>query len=191
MCGIYTWALMGWAYLKACYLLHSPSNWCGKVENINLLVRSWWRVLGTALVNIFANWLKEETWGRVIFSAATCWRMKWQSISICFVLSWKTGLLAILVALVLSPWRGVELPTGTPNSQRRQRSQMISALADDIARYSALAEDFDTMVCFLHFHEIRDSPRNIHQPVANLWQSGQLAQSASAQANKCREAPEG
>ena len=37
------WALyMGWA-CWACYLLHFPSNWCGKIENINLLVRSWWR----------------------------------------------------------------------------------------------------------------------------------------------------
>ena len=75
---------------------------------------------------------------------------------------------------------GIELPTRTRNSQRRWRSQVISALADDIARYSALAEDFDTVVCFLHFHEIRDFPRNIHQSVVDLRESGQQAQSASA-----------
>lgn len=170
---------MGWA-CWACYLLHSPSNWCGKIEDINLLVRSWWRCLGSALVKISANWLKEETWGRVIFLVTTCWRMKWQSISMCFVLSWKTGLLAILVALVLSPWRGVELPTGIPNSHKRRWSQIISALAEDIARYSASAEDFETVVCFLHFHEIREFPRNIHQLVVDLQESRQPAQSASA-----------
>ena len=171
---------LGPVILQPCYLLHSPSNWCGKAENINLLVTSWWRVLGRAFVNISANWFRVETWGKVIFSVTTCWRKKWQSISMCFILSWKTGLLAILIALVLSPWRGVELPTMTPNSQRRRRSQMISALANNITQYSASAEDFETVVCFLHFHETRDSPTNMHQPVVDRQESGQPAQSTSA-----------
>ena len=179
LCTSPWWAGLGLVGLSYIFF-YTPSNWCGNAENNNLQVSSWCRGLGSALVKISANWSWVETWGKVIFSVTTCWWMKWQSISMCFVRSWKTGLLAILVALVLSPWSGVELPTMTPNSQRRRRNQMISALADDIARYSASAEDLDTVVCFLHFHEIRESPRNIHHPVVDRQESGHPAQSASA-----------
>ena len=68
---------------------------------------------------------------------------------------------------------------------------MISALADDIARYSASVEDLNTVVCFLHFHEIRESPRNIHQPVVDRRKSGQPPQSASAYADRRKEVSEG
>ncbi|KAL5701104.1 hypothetical protein ACHQM5_026479 [Ranunculus cassubicifolius] len=56
---------------------------------------------------------------------------------------------------------------------------MISEQAADMARYSASVDDFETESCFLHFQEIRASPRNIHQPVVDFLVSGQPAQSAS------------
>lgn len=59
----------------------------------------------------------------------------------------------------------VEFLRKTPNSRRRRRSHIISLLADDIERYSASAVDFEIVVCFLHFHEIREAPKNMHHPV--------------------------
>lgn len=56
---------------------------------------------------------------------------------------------------------------------------MISLLGDYIDRYSAFAEDFETIVYFLHFHEPVEVPRNIHQPVVDLRVSEQPAQIAS------------
>lgn len=56
---------------------------------------------------------------------------------------------------------------------------MISLLGDYKDRYSGSAEDFETIVYFLHFHELVEVPRNIHQPVVDLRVSGQPAQLAS------------
>ena len=47
-------------------------------------------------------------------------------------------------------------------------------------RYSASVEDLEIGSCFLHFQEIKEEPRNMHQPVVDRRESGQPAQSASA-----------
>ena len=160
--------------------LHSPSNWCGLEKSINLVTRKSWCSRGRALVKRSASWLWELTYGRWRRPERTCWRMKWQSTSMCLVLSWKTGLFAIYITLVLLALRGVAPRIGIPSSWRRRRSQTIILLAEDMDLYSASAEDLETVACFLHVQEMREEPRNIHQPVVNLLVSGHPAQSASA-----------
>jgi hypothetical protein len=48
-----------------------------------------------------------------------------------------------------------------------------------MARYSASVDDLETWSCFLHFHKIKASPRNIHQSVVDFLVFGQLAKSTS------------
>jgi len=48
-----------------------------------------------------------------------------------------------------------------------------------IALYSDLAKDFETTCWFLHFQEIRESPRNTQKPETDLLVSMQAAQLAS------------
>ena len=44
-----------------------------------------------------------------------------------------------------------------------------------MARYSASAEDWDTIDCFLDFHDIKESPKNTQYPVVDLLVSTQEA----------------
>eukprot|EP00268_Persea_americana_P031740 TRINITY_DN31018_c4_g1_i1.p1 TRINITY_DN31018_c4_g1~~TRINITY_DN31018_c4_g1_i1.p1 ORF type:complete len:120 (+),score=6.80 TRINITY_DN31018_c4_g1_i1:640-999(+) len=46
-------------------------------------------------------------------------------------------------------------------------------------RYSASANDFEIVVCFLLIQKINEVQRNIHRLMLDLLVSGQLAQSAS------------
>jgi len=52
-------------------------------------------------------------------------------------------------------------------------SQVVIA----IERHLASTDDLDTICCFFVFQEIRESPRNIIQPVSDLQVSGQPSQS--------------
>ena len=83
---------------------------------------------------------------------------------------------SVLIALVLSAYRRVGLVKKTASSLRRRQSQITTLLVEDIERYSASAGDLDTVVCLLHFHEIGDVPRNIHQLVVERRVSEQPAQ---------------
>ena len=47
------------------------------------------------------------------------------------------------------------------------RSYKISEQAEDMALYSAFVEDLETHSCFLHFQEIRELPRDMHQLVVD------------------------
>jgi len=105
--------------------------------------------------------------------------MEWQSTSICFVRSWKTGLAAICTTLVLSAWIEVEWCWGKLSSPNNPRSQVISEQTEDIARYSDLVEDLKTLSCFLLFQEMSVLSKNMHQPVTKWWVSAQPAQLAS------------
>ena len=68
----------------------------------------------------------------------------------CLVRSWKTGLVAIWIVLVLSAWNDVQIVWGNPNSSRRPHSHTISEQAVDMTRYLASVEDLETWSCFLH-----------------------------------------
>ena len=57
------------------------------------------------------------------------------------------------MALVLSAWRAVGRCWRNPNSDSTRQIQMILEQAEDTVLYSAFVEDFETLFCFLHFHE--------------------------------------
>jgi len=57
---------------------------------------------GIALVKMSASWHWEATWVVVMLPSCILSRMAWQSNSICFVRSWKTGLAAMCKAAWLS-----------------------------------------------------------------------------------------
>ena len=59
-----------------------------------------------------------------------------------------------------------------------------------IARYSASAEERDTMVCFLAFQETNEWPKKIQKPVTERRVSEQVPQSASEKALSWREEEE-
>ena len=50
----------------------------------------------------------------------------------------------------------------------RYRNQTISKQVLAIAWYSASADDFDTFVCFIDFHEIIEEPRKMQYPDTDL-----------------------
>jgi hypothetical protein len=83
----------------------------------------------------------------------------------CLVCSWKTRLTTIWIAMVLLVWRRVGISWGIPSSPYRPWSQTISKHADDITQYSG--------------QEIRESLRNMHQPVIERWVTRQPAESVS------------
>ena len=58
-------------------------------------------------------------------------------------------------------------------------SQIISLEVLFKARYSASAEEQETVSCFLERQEIKESPRNIERPVVDRLLSQQVDQSAS------------
>jgi len=54
-----------------------------------------------------------------------------------------------------------------------------------MARYSASAEDFETVFCFLVFQETKDEPRKMQYPVRDLADNLQDPQSASQYVVSC------
>ena len=62
---------------------------------------------------------------------------------------------------------------------RIPRSQTILEHAIDIARYSDSIEDLENRAYFLLFQEIKEPPRNVHQPETNRRVSGHPTQSKS------------
>ena len=89
------------------------------------------------------------------------WRMKWQTISMCLVCSWKTLLLAMWMVLQLSQWIGELVAWGAPISVRSQRNQMSLEAASVRARYSTSVLKRVTTNCFLLRQDIRDELRKI------------------------------
>lgn len=58
--------------------------------------------------------------------------------------------------------------------QTRRRSQITSLLEEDRDRCSTWAEDLEIVVCFLHFHDMRESLKNMHHPIVDRLVSGHL-----------------
>jgi hypothetical protein len=55
-----------------------------------------------------------------------------------------------------------------------------------MARYSASADDLETLACFLDFHEMSEFPRNIQYPITDLLVAWQPPQSESQKAFNVR-----
>jgi len=115
----------------------------------NLLVRNenWWEP--RALVKRSASCSLEEICAVAMDPDLIQSRIKWQSISICFVRSWCTELATIWMAARLSQYNWVEIRT--IKSWNKVRSQIISQAVVAIERYSTSAEERETVVCFLIF----------------------------------------
>ena len=112
--------------------------------------------------------------------------MKWQSTSMCLVCSWKTGFLTIWSAAWLSQWSRVGWEWDIPRLWRRSLNHFNSPVTAVMDRYSASAEERDTVCCFLVFHEIGEDPSRTNHPVRDLRVKGHPAQSESHQPDSCR-----
>ena len=135
-----------------------------------------------ALMKRSTSWCCEDTC--IVLRQPTCifsW-IRWWSISMCFVLSWKTGLAAIWRVASLSQNSVIGSLLWILKSRRRVVNQISSQVTLAIARYPTLAEDRETMPCFLDFHEIKESPRKTQKPLMDLLISLQAPQSESAEA---------
>ena len=109
---------------------------------------------GRDLVNTSANCSEVGRYVSSIKPSITLSLVKWQSNSICFVRSWKTGFLAICRALWFWQCNVTGFHLSTPISSKSLMSQVTSDAALAIALYSASAEDLETVCCFLLFQLI-------------------------------------
>ena len=53
-----------------------------------------------------------------------------------------------------------------------------------MALYSSLVEELETVICLFDFHDIKESPRNIHNMLCKLHVSQHVAPLASKNASK-------
>jgi hypothetical protein len=107
---------------------------------------------GWSLVPICSGWTNP---------LCTLSRTTWQSISICFVLSWNTGFEAIWIATLLLQNNLTGRSCLTFRSFKMYCSHVISQHVVAMERYSASALERDTMVCFFVFHEMGAFPRKM------------------------------
>ena len=73
----------------------------------------------------------------------------------------------------LSQNRLIGYAINTPKDARRDLSQINSLVTMAMARYSASADDRETVVCFFVFHEIGDRPMVTKYPVSERRVRGQ------------------
>ena len=90
--------------------------------------------------------------------------------------------MAIYNADWLSQFNSTGLRLVTPSSSNKRTTQATSAAAAAMARYSASADDLETVCCFLDFQVTGELPNNNTYPVTDLRESTQDAQSASENA---------
>jgi hypothetical protein len=146
-----------------------------------------------------SNWKGPQAKGLVNISTTWCWvwmwrvrrmpscilsRTRWQSSSMCLVLSWKTRFAAIWRAAFLSQKSNAACGWSILKSLSKDISQTISHAVEAMDQYSASAENRDIVCCFLDFKEIRDSPKKTQKPVMERRVSGHPAQSESQKAFK-------
>ena len=76
----------------------------------------------------------------------------------CLVRSWNTGLEAMCRAAWLSQNNDAGLECLIPMSLNKCRSHNTSQTVTAMALYSSSANDLEMVLCFLDFHEIKESP---------------------------------
>ena len=84
----------------------------------------------------------------------------------------------------ISEWRWVGWDRGNPISASNPWIHIALEKTIDMEWYSASVDYFDIQSFFLHFHDINDSPKNMHQPVTERKVSGHPAQSESLNASR-------
>ena len=149
----------------------APLEWIFKILTLAIKAVNWFRF--KAFVNKSANWEWILIFINLITSSYTLPLTMWQSISICFVRSWNTGLDPIWIAASLSLNNKATLSCFTFRSFNKYRIQVTSHTAIAIDLYSTSAVDLETVLCFLDFKETNESPRNTQKPVMDLLESGQ------------------
>ena len=140
---------------------HSPSSWKVNVKNSQLGIIVEKTFFPNGLLNTSASWFVEATC--LVTTEPSCilsW-IKWQSISICLVLSWKTRLAAICKADLLSQYNNAGFGCNILKSFNNERSQDNSQHGPVMALYSAFAEERDTVFYLFVRQEIREDPRKI------------------------------
>lgn len=109
----------------------------------------------------------------------------------CFVRSWKVGLLAMAMAARLSQKTAAGAGNRICKSLRRLEIQINSLDTAARARYSASADERDTVACFLDFQLTREAPRNTQKLVMERRVSGQEPQSESTKALRLKSLEDG
>ena len=72
----------------------------------------------------------------------------------------------------LSQKRTEALGWGMQKSWKRDKSQVSSQVAIDIAQYSASAEEWETTICFLDLQETKESPKKYKNQWEIFWYLG-------------------
>lgn len=122
----------------------------------NLDRRKWNQSQPSALVKISTSCRRVDTWVVPMTRDLMCSQIKWQSISIYLVCSWKTGLATMCkVAWLLLQYSNIGTEKEMPRVWSKLCSHKSSLTVNDIARYSASAEEHETILCFLVCHEMR------------------------------------
>lgn len=117
------------------------------------------------LVKMSTSWKREQTyWGSTKPALYWSWTI-WQSMSKCFVRSWKTGFAVMCNAAWLSHHKGMGEGSETQKSRSTYDVHKSSHTVEARLLYSASAEKRDTVDCFLVFQEMRAGPRNTQKPV--------------------------
>ena len=131
-------------------------------------VREWISWSPNLLCNVTKWSFPKATYEGLITPACSFSRTTWQSISICFVCLWKTGLAAICKATWLSQNNGAWAVCGVFKSCSIKSNQVSAKHVLAIARYSTSADDLETLACFLDFHEISEFSRKTQYPITDL-----------------------
>lgn len=101
----------------------------------------------------FDDWTKQNQF------VLDCVANKVTSLSMCFVFSWKTRLIAMCKANWLSQWRSVGSLCGISKSLSSCFNHLSSYNVKAMHRYSDSADERETTVCFFTFHKIGEVPK--------------------------------
>ena len=104
---------------------------------------------------------------------------KWYLIGMCLVLEWSTVFLDILMALVLSQWRGMGSTYFTSKYASVWIIQIICLQWVAVAMYSAYVVENDIEPFFLLSHRTKESPKKNAPPLVIFLSSKQFSQSTS------------
>ena len=133
----------------------------------------------TAFVRMSASWSVDLTKGRRTILLSSFSLIKCRSISTCFVRSCWTGFSEMLIAALLSQYRGLACVWRKPNSPRSFLIHRISVTPFAIPLNSASALDRATTFYFLLFQVTRLPPTRVKYPEVDFLSSRSPAQSAS------------